>query len=40
MSLRDVFPNIKYEESQRALCILDPCGLHLSSKVIAEVARL
>jgi len=38
--LRDVFPNIKYEEYRRALCILDPYGLHLKWTVIAEAARL
>jgi three-Cys-motif partner protein len=34
-----VFPTIKYEEFRLALCILDPYGLHLHWKVIAEAAR-
>ena len=38
--LRDVFPNIMYENYRRALCILDPYGLHLKWNVIVEAARL
>ena len=34
-----VFPNIKYEDYHRALCILDPYGLHLYWSVIADAAR-
>jgi len=38
--LRDeVFPKILYEDYQRALCILDPYGLHLNGQVIAEAAE-
>jgi three-Cys-motif partner protein len=37
--LNDVFPNIRYEDYQRALCILDPYGLHLNWQVIAEAAK-
>ncbi len=35
----EVFPNIRYEDYQRALCILDPYGLHLRWEVIAEAAK-
>jgi three-Cys-motif partner protein len=31
-----VLPNIKYEDYRRALCILDPYGLHLHWSVIAR----
>ena len=37
--LEDVFPKIRFEEYQRALCILDPYGLHLKWQVIAEAAK-
>jgi three-Cys-motif partner protein len=37
--LNEVFPNIRYEDYQRALCILDPYGLHLRWNVIAEAAK-
>jgi three-Cys-motif partner protein len=37
--LNEVFPTIRYEDYQRALCILDPYGLHLRWSVIAEAAR-
>jgi three-Cys-motif partner protein len=32
--LKDVFPAISYERYERALCILDPYGLHLDWQVI------
>jgi len=35
-----VFPKIRYEEYRRALCILDPYGLHLNWRVIAEAANI
>jgi three-Cys-motif partner protein len=38
--LSEVFPNIRYESYRRALCILDPYGLHLNWTVIAEAAKL
>lgn len=38
--LSEVFPNIRYEGYERALCILDPYGLHLNWTVIAEAAKL
>ena len=37
--LNDVFPKIRYEDYQRALCILDPYGLHLHWSVIEEAAK-
>ena len=38
--LSDVFPKIQYSEYKRALCILDPYGLHLNWSVIAAAAGL
>ena len=32
--IREVFPKVRYENYQRALCILDPYGLHLDWQVI------
>ena len=34
-----VFPNVLYEDYRRALCVLDPYGLHLNWKVISEAGR-
>lgn len=36
----EVFPKIQYKDYKRALCILDPYGLHLNWKVIAAAAEL
>jgi len=36
---RDIFPQCRYDEYKRALCILDPYGLHLNWEVIVEAAR-
>jgi len=36
----EVFPKIQYKDYRRALCILDPYGLHLDWKVIASAAEL
>ena len=36
--IRDVFPKVRYENYQRALCILDPYGLHLDWQVIKAAA--
>jgi three-Cys-motif partner protein len=33
-------PNARFEDYRRALCILDPYGLHLDWKVIAEAGRM
>jgi len=38
--LRKVFPQVRFEQYRRALCLLDPYGLQLSWKVIAEAGRL
>ena len=34
-----VFPKVRYEDYRRALCVLDPYGLHLNWKVISEAGR-
>lgn len=34
-----VFPNVLFEDYRRALCLLDPYGLHLSWEVIAAAGR-
>lgn len=36
----EVFPKIQYNEYRRALCILDPYGLHLNWRVITAAAQL
>jgi three-Cys-motif partner protein len=36
--IQTVFPQIRWENFQRALCILDPYGLHLDWKVIQTAA--
>src|SRR5262249_25412473 len=33
-----VFPRIRYEDYRRALCVLDPYGLHLSWEVVKAAA--
>ena len=38
--LEKVFPQARYEDYRRALCILDPYGLHLDWKVITEAGRM
>lgn len=38
--LDSVLPQVKFEAYRRALCILDPYGLHLEWKVIAEAGRM
>jgi len=35
-----VLPQAKYEDYRRALCILDPYGLHLDWKVVAQAGRM
>ena len=37
--LNEVFPKIKFENFERALCILDPYGLHLNWEVIETAAE-
>ncbi|MHB1794161.1 MAG: three-Cys-motif partner protein TcmP [Acidobacteriaceae bacterium] len=36
--IRDVFPNVRFDQFQRALCILDPYGLNLDWQVIKAAA--
>ena len=35
-----VFPNIKYRDFKRALCLLDPYGLHLSWEIIKQAGNM
>jgi three-Cys-motif partner protein len=38
--LEKVFPKVLYKDYRRALCVLDPYGLHLNWKVIAEAGMM
>lgn len=38
--LGKVFPRVKYEDYCRALCLLDPYGLHLNWEVISLAGRM
>lgn len=38
--LTDVFPRVRYEDFRRALCLLDPFGLHLDWKVVAAAGQM
>jgi three-Cys-motif partner protein len=38
--LNQVFPQVRYEDYRRALCVLDPYGLHLDWRVIATAGRM
>jgi len=38
--LSEVFPHVRYEDYQRALCLLDPYGLHLSWDVIHTAGQM
>jgi len=38
--LREVFPQIKYEDFRRGLCFLDPYGLHLDWRVIEKAGNM
>jgi len=38
--LQKVLPRAKYEDFKRALCLLDPYGLHLDWEVIFEAGRM
>ena len=38
--LRQVLPNVRYEDYRRGLCLLDPYGLHLDWAVIREAGRM
>ena len=38
--LADVFPRVRYEDYKRALCLLDPYGLHLDWQVIQQAGNM
>ncbi len=38
--LEQVFPKVKYEDYRRALCVLDPYGLHLNWEVIETAGKM
>lgn len=38
--LEKVFPRARYEHFNRALCLLDPCGLHLDWGVVEAAGRM
>lgn len=38
--LRTVFPKMRYEDYRRALCLLDPYGLHLDWRVMETAGRM
>ena len=38
--LTEVFPQVRYEDYRRALCVLDPYGLHLDWEVIRTAGRM
>lgn len=38
--LKNVFPNIRYENYKRGLCLLDPYGLHLDWKVLETAGKM
>ena len=38
--VKKIFPSLRYKSKKRALCILDPYGLHLYWETILEAAKL
>jgi len=38
--LEKVLPHVKYEEYRRALCVLDPYGLHLAWEVLLKIGQM
>ena len=38
--LKDVFPNVKYTDYRRGLCLLDPYGLHLNWEVMYTAGQM
>jgi three-Cys-motif partner protein len=38
--LSDVFPRVRYEDYARALCLLDPYGLHLDWRVVETAGKM
>ncbi len=37
--LRDIFPQVRFEDFKRGLCLLDPYGLHLNWNVLETAGR-
>lgn len=38
--LQEIFPKVRYEDFKRALCVLDPYGLHLDWQVIETAGKM
>ena len=38
--LADIFPRVRWEDHHRALCVLDPYGLHLDWRVLATAGEM
>jgi three-Cys-motif partner protein len=38
--LEEIFPNLRWEQYRRGLCLLDPYGLHLQWKVIEAAGKM
>ncbi len=38
--LENVFPNVRYEQYRRGLCLLDPYGLHLNWNVLEAAGKM
>lgn len=38
--LNNILPNVRYEDYRRALCILDPYGLHLNWDIIYQIGQM
>ncbi len=38
--LKHIIPKVRYDEYRRALCVLDPYGLHLDWEVIFNIAKM
>ena len=38
--LQDIFPKVRFEDYRRALCVLDPYGLHLDWQVVETAAKM
>lgn len=38
--LKEIFPKIKWKEYRRALCVLDPYGLHLNWEVLETAGKM
>ena len=40
LMLQDILPQVRYEDYRRALCLLDPYGLHLDWEVVQTAGRM